>query len=215
MIKGVIFDLDGVVTDTAEYHFLGWKRMADEEGLEFSREVNENLRGISRMRSLEIILEHNRTDLSEEKKHELCTRKNDHYKELLKKITEKDFLPGIKQFILSLKKRGIKMAIASASKNAIPVIKGLNATELFNYIADGFSVENTKPAPDLFLFAAEKINCSPDECVVFEDAEAGIEAATNGGFVSVGIGPEKRVGKATIRYDNTAEIKLEEVLVLK
>jgi beta-phosphoglucomutase len=215
LIKGVIFDLDGVVTDTAEYHFLGWKRMADEEGLEFNREINENLRGVSRIRSLEIILEHNRTDLSEEKKHELCTRKNDYYKELLTKITEEDFLPGIKQFVLSLRKRGIKTAIASASKNAVPVIKGLNAAELFNFIADGFSVENTKPAPDLFLFAAEKINCSPDECVVFEDAEAGIEAATNGGFVSVGIGPEKRVGKATIRYNNTAEIKLEEVLVLK
>jgi beta-phosphoglucomutase len=214
MIKGVIFDLDGVITDTAEYHYQGWKRMADEEDLKFSREINENLRGVSRVRSLEIILEHNDKDLSEEKKSELCTRKNDYYKELLTQITEKDFLPGIREFVEALRDKGIKTAIASASKNAAPVIKSLNAISLFDYIADGYSVENTKPAPDLFLFAAEKIDCDPIECIVFEDAEAGIEAANAGGFKSVGIGPEERVGQATLRYDSTVEVSIDQVLSL-
>ncbi len=212
MIKAIIFDLDGVITDTAEYHYLGWKRMAKEAGLDFDRNINENLRGVSRQKSLEIILEHNGKTISTELFSELMSKKNTYYKMYLDDITEKDYLPGIKDFIEKVRERGIKTAIASASKNAAKVIKNLNAMSLFDYIADGNSVINTKPAPDLFLFAAEKLAEKPSESVVFEDAQAGIEAAINGGFLCVGIGPQERVGKANIRYETTKDINLNQIL---
>ena len=212
MIKAIIFDLDGVITDTAEYHYLGWKRMAKEAGLDFDRNINENLRGVSRQKSLEIILEHNGKTISTELFSELMSKKNTYYKMYLDDITEKDYLPGIKDFIEKVRERGIKTAIASASKNAAKVIKNLNAMGLFDYIADGNSVINTKPAPDLFLFAAEKLAEKPSESVVFEDAQAGIEAAINGGFLCVGIGPQERVGKANIRYETTKDINLNQIL---
>ncbi len=214
MIEACIFDLDGVITDTAEYHYQGWKKMADEAGLHFDREINEKLRGVSRRQSLNIILQHNKKELSEIKIEELMKKKNDYYKQSLETITEKDYLPGIKGFIFKLKEKGIKTAIASASKNAEKVIHNLNATKLFDIIADGYSVKNTKPAPDLFLFAAKRLNVCPANSVVFEDAQAGIEAALNGGFFSVGIGPEERVGQAHLRYNRTEEIELEDVLSL-
>jgi len=212
LIKAIIFDLDGVITDTAEYHYLGWKRMAKEAGLDFDRNINENLRGVSRQKSLEIILEHNGKTISTELFSELMSKKNTYYKMYLDDITEKDYLPGIKDFIEKVRERGIKTAIASASKNAAKVIKNLNAMGLFDYIADGNSVINTKPAPDLFLFAAEKLAEKPSESVVFEDAQAGIEAAINGGFLCVGIGPQERVGKANIRYETTKDINLNQIL---
>ena len=144
----------------------------------------------------------------------LMKKKNDYYKQSLESITEKDYLPGIRDFILKIREKGIKTAIASASKNAEKVIHNLNATKLFDIIADGYSVKNTKPAPDLFLFAAERLNVYPHKSVVFEDAQAGIEAALTGGFFSVGIGPEERVGQAHLRYDRTDDIQLEDVLSL-
>jgi len=214
LIEACIFDLDGVITDTAEYHFLGWKKMADEAGLQFDRNINEQLRGVSRRQSLNIILKYNNKELSEEKIHELMKKKNDYYKQSLEAITEKDFLPGIKELILKLREKGIKTAIASASKNADKVINNLNANALFDFIADGYSVKNTKPAPDLFLFAAEHLQVDPSKSIVFEDAHAGIMAALNGGFLSVGIGPEERVGQAHLRYDTTDEIQFEKVLSL-
>ncbi|MFW6248688.1 MAG: beta-phosphoglucomutase [Bacteroidota bacterium] len=214
LIEACIFDLDGVITDTAEYHYQGWKKMADEAGLDFSRKINEQLRGVSRRQSLNIILQHNKKELSENEIEKLMKKKNDYYIQSLDSITEKDYLPGIREFILKIKEKGIKTAIASASKNAEKVIQNLNAKGLFDIIADGYSVKNTKPAPDLFLFAAERLNVKPSRSVVFEDAQAGIEAALNGGFFSVGIGPEERVGQAHLRYDGTDEIQLEDVLSL-
>jgi beta-phosphoglucomutase len=214
LIEACIFDLDGVITDTAEYHYQGWKRMADEAGLKFNREINEQLRGVSRRQSLNIILQYNKRELAEKKIEELMKKKNDYYKQSLESITEKDYLPGIKAFILNIRKKGIKTAIASASKNAEKVIQNLNAKELFDVIADGYSVKKTKPAPDLFLFAAERLNVNPSGSVVFEDAQVGIEAALNGGFFSVGIGPDERVGQAHLRYDRTEDIQLEDVLAL-
>ena len=214
MIEACIFDLDGVITDTAEYHYQGWKKMADEAGLNFNRKINEQLRGVSRRQSLNIILQYNQKELSEEMIEELMKKKNYYYQQSLESITENDYLPGIKSFILRIREKGLKTAIASASKNAEKVIRNLNAKTLFEIIADGYSVKNTKPAPDLFLFAAERLNVNPSRSVVFEDAQAGIEAALTGGFFSVGIGPEERVGKAHLRYDRTEEIQLEDVLSL-
>lgn len=215
LIEACIFDLDGVITDTAEYHYQGWKTMSNEAGLHFNREINEQLRGVSRRQSLNIILQYNKKNLSEVMIEELMKKKNDYYKQSLESITEKDYLPGIRDFILKIREKGIKTAIASASKNAEKVIHNLKATKLFDIIADGYSVKNTKPAPDLFLFAAKRLNVYPANSVVFEDAQAGIEAALTGGFFSVGIGPEERVGQAHLWYDRTDDIQLEDVLSLK
>jgi len=215
LIEACIFDLDGVITDTAEYHYLGWKKMADDENFRFDRSINERLRGVSRRQSLQIILRYNGKQLPEEKMAGLMEKKNEYYRQLLEEITEEGYLPGIKNLIIALRKRGIKTAIASASKNAQMVIKNLKGEKLFDLIADGHSVERTKPAPDLFLYTAEKLGVSPSKSVVFEDAEAGIIAAIAGGFLCVGIGPEDRVGKATIRFLSTNDIQIEQVLKLK
>jgi len=214
LIEACIFDLDGVITDTAEYHYLGWKKMADEVGLQFNRSINEQLRGVSRRASLNILLDYNNKELTEKEIQELMEKKNNYYKLSLEAITEEDFLPGIKEFIQKIRKKGLKTAIASASKNAEKVINNLKAKDLFDIIADGYSVKKTKPAPDLFLFAAQKIDVKPSKAVIFEDAQAGVKAALNGGFLCVGIGPEERVGRAHLRYGKTQDIQLEEILSL-
>ncbi|ACL68804.1 beta-phosphoglucomutase [Halothermothrix orenii] len=209
-IKGFIFDLDGVITDTAELHYRSWKKLADEEGIPFTREDNEQLRGVSRRKSLELLL--NGREVPEEKKLEMMDRKNNYYKEFIKQITEEDLLPGAKELLDELKSRGYKLAVASASKNAKPVIKNLGVEHVFDQISDGYSVEKTKPAPDLFLYTAKQLGLKPEECVVIEDAEAGIEAALAAGMTAVGIGPEERVGKAHFRYDKVADINLDDIL---
>lgn len=215
MIKAVIFDLDGVVTDTAEYHYQAWKQLADEEGLDFDRTVNEKLRGVSRTASLKIILTHNQRDaLSPEKMDLMTDRKNRYYQALLTRITPDDYLPGAKEVVVQLRNKGIITAIASASKNAKSVIDSLKGNDLFDYIADGFSVSRSKPAPDLFLHVAEHFSLDPKECVVVEDAQAGIEAALAGGMYAVGVGPEERVGKAHLRYENTSFFDASQILDL-
>ncbi len=214
MIKAVIFDLDGVVTDTAEYHYLGWKQLADEEGFAFNRGINEQLRGVSRIASLHIILRHNHLSLTDEAIKTLTDRKNRYYQQLLTRISPSDYLPGAKELVMELGKRGIITAIASASKNAKPVIESLKGNDLFDFIADGYSVARSKPAPDLFLHVAEHFQLAPRECVVIEDAEAGIEAALAGGMYAVGVGPAERVGKAHLRYDRTADFDIDQILAL-
>lgn len=209
--EAFIFDLDGVITDTAEFHYKAWKRLADEEGIPFNRETNENLRGVSRRKSLEIIL--NGREVSEESIEEMMARKNGYYQDFIEKITPDAMLPGAKDILEELKDKGYKLAVASASKNAKPVLENLNIADMFDTISDGYSVKNTKPAPDLFIHTAEKIGVEPVMCAVFEDAEAGIEAALAAGMTAIGIGPEERVGKAHYRYDEVKDVNLEEILV--
>ncbi|MBF8438189.1 beta-phosphoglucomutase [Halanaerobiaceae bacterium Z-7014] len=208
--KGIIFDLDGVITETSEYHYQSWQRMADEEGLDFNREVNEKLRGVSRRRSLEIILDDK--ELTEQEMNKLMDKKNGYYQEYLKDMDENDMLPGAMDLINTSLEKGFKLAIASSSKNAKTVISALKIGDLFETISDGFSVDNPKPAPDLFLFTAEKLELSPEECIVFEDAKAGIDAAQAANMLSVGIGPEERVGHADFRFDTVKEVELEKIL---
>lgn len=208
--KGIIFDLDGVITETSEYHYQSWQRMADEEGLDFNREVNEKLRGVSRRRSLEIILDGK--ELTEQEMKRLMDKKNGYYQEYLKDMDENDMLPGAMDLINSSLEKGFKLAIASSSKNAKTVISALKIGDLFETISDGFSVDNPKPAPDLFLFTAEKLELSPERCIVFEDAKAGIDAAQAANMLSVGIGPEERVGHAGFRFDTVKEVELEKIL---
>lgn len=208
--EAFIFDLDGVITDTAEFHFKAWKRLADEEGIPFNRETNEDLRGVSRRKSLEIIL--NGRAASEESIEEMMARKNSYYQDFIARITSDDMLPGAKEILEELKEKGYKLAVASASKNAKPVIENLDISDIFDTISDGYSVKNTKPAPDLFLHTAEKMGVEPIMCAVFEDAEAGIEAALEAGMTAIGIGPEERVGKAHFRYDEVKDVDLNEIL---
>jgi beta-phosphoglucomutase len=184
--------------------------MANEEGYYFDREINEQLRGVSRQASLNIIL--NGKEISEEKFEELMKRKNDYYVDLLNTISAKDVLPGIEQFLLELNARGIKVALASASKNARPILHRLGLTPLFDAIGDGWSVQRSKPAPDVFIHAAGQVGVNADECIVVEDAEAGVDAAKEAGMRVVGIGPNDRVGHATWRFDDTAKLTLAEIL---
>ena len=208
MIKGFIFDLDGVITDTAELHYLAWKKLADDMGWAFDREVNERLRGVSRMDSITIIKDHNNAKVADEKLVELATMKNDIYVDSLSSMTPDDYLPGAQELLMLLRKEGFKVALGSASKNSTKVLQQLQATKYFDIIGDGNSVSKSKPAPDIFLFGAAELGLQPEECIVYEDAEAGVDAAKAGGFYSVGIGPKDRVGHADIRFDTMKEATL-------
>jgi len=209
-IKGFIFDLDGVITDTSEYHFQSWKQLSEEEGFEFNREINEKLRGVSRMRSLEIILDGKK--LSEAKKKELTDRKNKYYQQLLENLNKDNIIGNMENILKRLKERGFKIAVASSSKNAKKVLKRLKIIDIFDTISDGDSVENAKPAPDLFLHTAEKLALEPEECVVVEDAESGIKAALKANMLAVGIGPEERLNGADIIYTEISELNIDEIL---
>ena len=211
-IKGFIIDLDGVITETAEYHFQGWKRLAEEEGIEFTREDNEQLRGVSRSRSLEILLGAKIADYTDEEFQEMMDRKNGYYQSYLDDMGDDDLLPGARELLDEIKKRELKMAIASSSRNAKRVLNSLEISDEFDAIADGHSVENAKPAPDIFLHAAEEIGLKPEECVVLEDAESGIDAAIAAEMIAVGVGPEERVGHGDYRFDSTADIELDKIL---
>jgi beta-phosphoglucomutase len=208
----VIFDLDGVLTDTAEYHYRAWRRLAEEEGLSFSREDNEKLRGVSRRASLELVLQGN--NRSEAEMLEMMDRKNSYYRSFIKTMDAGDLLPGAAEILNQLRTMGVKLGLASASKNARDVLERINLENYFEVIADGNSVEKAKPAPDLFLFAADKLSVAPRCAVVVEDAEAGIEAALAAKMAAVGIGPRERVGKADLIYKSVAEINVSDLLSL-
>ena len=210
MIKGFIFDLDGVLTDTAEYHYRGWKRLADESGLPFTREDNEALRGIPRRASLLMILKDHQ--VPEEQILEMMERKNRYYLEFIREITSDDLLPGAGELLEEIRAAGLKSALGSASKNAPEVVQRLGIAGLLDAISDGSSVERQKPAPDLFLHAASQLSLQPDQCVVVEDAAAGIEAARAGGFRSIGLGPPERVGRADLVLPNLNEVHLRDLL---
>jgi beta-phosphoglucomutase len=211
-IKAIILDLDGVVTDTAEYHFLAWKRLADEENVPFTREDNEQLRGVSRRRSLELLMGDHLGRYNETQIQEMMARKNSYYQEMLELITPNDFLPGARQLLEDIKARGLRVAIGSASKNTRTVLTRLGILDFFDGISDGYTVTRAKPAPDVFVYAAGAVGVPAENCVVVEDAESGIQAALTGGMVAVGVGPPERTGKAHFRYDTTGDIDLDEIL---
>lgn len=209
-ISAFIFDLDGVLTDTSEFHYLGWQRLADDEGLPFSRKTNESLRGIPRRESLLLIL--NGRIYPEDKIQEMMTRKNNYYLELIRGITPKDLLPGARELLEEIHKAGLKSALGSASKNAPEVIQRLGIESLLDAISDGNSVERQKPAPDLFLHAAAQLSLSPAECVVVEDAAAGIEAGKAAGMKTIGLGPFERVGRADLLLPDLSKVDLSVIL---
>lgn len=197
-IKACLFDLDGVIVDTAKYHFIAWAELANELGFEFTEEHNERLKGVSRMTSLEILLEVGGIRLSEEEKLRLADQKNQRYVSYIEKMNPDEILPGVVEFLNELKQAGIKTAIGSASKNAPLILNRLNLANYFDAIIDGNKVSKAKPDPEVFLKGAEALGEEPSACLVFEDAAAGIEAAINGGMKCVGIGEPANLKNANL-----------------
>ncbi|KUK81903.1 MULTISPECIES: beta-phosphoglucomutase [Petrotoga] len=191
MIKACIFDLDGVIVDTAKYHYMAWKRLADQLNIPFNEKDNERLKGVSRMKSLEIILDLGSLNLNQEEKEELAKKKNNWYIQYISKMDKSELLPGVEEFIKNLKRKGIKVAIASASKNTKLILKRLNLEDTFDAVIDGTMISNAKPNPEIFLRASDYLNLKPEECVVFEDAVAGVQAAKKAGMKVVGVGEEE------------------------
>jgi beta-phosphoglucomutase len=188
IIKACIFDLDGVIVDTAKYHFIAWRNIANDLGFEFTEIHNERLKGVSRIRSLEILLEIGGIVLDEKTKIDLAKRKNDEYIEFIMKMSPDEILPGAKRFLVELRENGIFTALGSASKNSMTILNRLEIASLFDVIIDGNKVTKAKPDPEVFLKGAEELNIPAVNCIVFEDAEAGIEAAIAAGMKCVGIG---------------------------
>ena len=209
MIKACIFDLDGVIVDTAHYHFLAWKRLSQELGVELTEKDNEKLKGVSRMQSLQIILDMGKITISKERKESLASRKNEWFVEFVEKMKPDEIFPGVKQLITAIRKKGIKVALASSSKNAPRVIELLGIAKLFDAVVDGGMIIDTKPDPEIFLLTAQKLNIKPAECLVFEDAEAGVEAASRAGMKCVGIGSADVLSKANMVVAKTADFKIE------
>jgi beta-phosphoglucomutase len=209
LTRACIFDLDGVIVDTAKYHFMAWKRLTDELGIVFTESDNESLKGVSRMASLEIILELGGMKFSAVGKEGMATLKNKWYVEYISRMTPGEILPGTVEFITALRKNNIKVALGSASRNTPLILERTGISDLFDAVADGNSVHKAKPDPEVFLKAAELVGVKPSECVVFEDALAGIEAAINAGMICIGIGDKKILKDAHMVVKGLNEMNLE------
>jgi len=201
-MKAAIFDLDGVIVDTAKYHYLAWKRLARELGFNFAETDNERLKGVSRMRSLEILLEVGGVPMDEAARQESASRKDGWYVEYVEKMDPSELLPGAVEYVRHIRSRGVRTAIASASRNAPLIIKRVQIGSLFDAVVDGTKVFRAKPEPDAFLRAARELGVAAQDCVVFEDAEAGIEAATRAGMGSVGVGKPENLKNADLVIPN-------------
>ncbi|MBA4376585.1 MAG: beta-phosphoglucomutase [Anaerolinea sp.] len=211
MIQAFLFDLDGVLTDTSEFHFLGWKRLAEDLGIPFTRQENEALRGVSRRESLALLLKGR--PVSEAEATAMMEQKNRYYLELLEKMTPSSLLPGAKEILEELGRLGLKRVIVSVSKNAPLVIERLQLMPLIDDLVDGNAPARSKPFPDLFLLAANKCGLKPTDCLVVEDAAAGIEAAHAAGMLALGLGPVERVGKAELVLPSLAGQQAADILV--
>ena len=205
-IKGVIFDLDGVLCFTDRYHTAAWKCLAEEIGIPFAEKTGDAVRGVSRMESLDIVLGDNKGNYSPEQKIELADRKNAIYREYLSTMTPSDVSAAVRSMLEELKRRGIPMAIGSSSKNTLFILEKTGLTGYFSAIADGTQILKSKPDPEVFLLAAKKLGLRPEECCVLEDAQAGIEAARRGGFISVAIGNAVRESEAEYHFAGAEEL---------
>ncbi len=212
-VKALIFDLDGVLTDTAKYHYLAWKKLADELGFYFDEDINELLKGVSRINSFEIILQKNNASqkFTPAEKEALANKKNEYYKEMIEQLTPDDILEGIVPFITEARKNGVKCAVASISKNAPRVLQLLKISDLFDYIADAALVKKPKPDPEIFLTCANALGFEPCECIGIEDAQAGIESIHAAGMTSVGINVAVTSVKPDIALKSTRELDFEKI----
>lgn len=210
-LEAIIFDMDGVITDTLEYHYLGWQRVCDEAGLPFSREMNERLRGLSRPDSLDVILEAAGVALPPERCAELLERKQRYFAEALESFTSEQILPGVCDLMEDIRASGLKVAVGSASRNSGLILRKLGIAPLLDAIADSSTVERSKPAPDVFLRAAEMVGVAPGNCAVIEDGEAGIEAALAAGMWAVGVGPAELMTRAHARFPSLDNVKVRDI----
>lgn len=206
MICAVIFDLDGVIVSTDNYHYQAWKKIADQENIYFDEAINNRLRGVSRSDSLEIILEKANRKYSEKEKTLLAEAKNTYYVQLLESLSDEAILPNVKEVLTKLKADNIKIAIGSSSKNAKLILKQIGLINLFDTISDGNDIKRSKPHPDVFLVAAKRLEIEPAKCAVIEDAVAGIEAAKNAGMFAIGIGDAKSSHLCDASVNNIGEI---------
>jgi beta-phosphoglucomutase len=211
LIKACIFDLDGVIVDTARYHYLAWKRLAKELGIDLTLEDNERLKGVSRMRSMEIILEIGGISIGEHEKERLANKKNTWFVDYIERMAPEEIFPGVKLLIKEMRELGIKTALASSSKNAKTVIQLLHIRNEFDVVVDGTMITHTKPHPEIFLLAADRLGVEPEACLVFEDAEAGVEAALAAGMKCVGVGSPVMLKEANRIVSTTSEFQIAEL----
>lgn len=210
-IKACIFDLDGVIVDTAVYHYKAWRRLANQLGFDFTEEQNEQLKGISRIESLKIILNWGSVTKTEAEMQELATLKNTWYVEMITKMTPSDILPGAKEFLEEVRANKYLTALGSASKNSEMILKQIGLMHLFDALVDGNKVTKSKPDPEVFLVGAKELNVKPEECVVFEDAIAGVQAAKVGNMKAVGIGEPDVLSKADLVVKGLFEMTVEKL----
>ncbi|MBO9639077.1 MAG: beta-phosphoglucomutase [Siphonobacter aquaeclarae] len=213
-LKACLFDLDGVIVDTAVYHFKAWRRLANELGFDFTEHQNEQLKGISRMESLERILSWGNVSLSPEEKETWAARKNEWYLEYVRQMTPAEVLPGVKDFLTTLHKNGIKIALGSASKNAPLILERIEMASYFDAVIDGTHTTRSKPDPEVFLLGAQALGFPPSDCIVFEDAVAGIEAAHRGGMKAVGIGSPEVLTEADLVVPGFTQLTLDQLFAL-
>jgi len=206
---GFIFDLDGVIVDTAKYHYLAWKKLANELGFEFTIEQNELFKGVSRKRCLEILLDIGKIEASQDQFDRWMIEKNIDYLAYIEKMDESEILPDVPKVLNFLKEKGIPIALGSASKNAKPILEKVKLLEYFDFIVDGNNVTKAKPDPEVFLIAAQKLKVAANKCIVFEDALAGIEAANNADMTSIGIGDAEVLSDADFNFNDFTEINLD------
>ncbi len=204
--KAFIFDLDGVIVDTAKYHYLAWKKLANNLNIDFTHEHNELLKGVSRVRSLEIILGLGNVEASDEQKNEWLVQKNKEYLEYIDKMDDSEILPGVMDVLSFLKENNQPIILGSASKNARPILEKVNILNYFDDIVDGNDVSNAKPDPEVFIVGAKKANQTNENSIVFEDSVAGIEAANVAGMTSIGIGESSVLNEAKYNFNNFTEI---------
>lgn len=204
--QAVIFDLDGVLVSTDELHYAAWKEMADREGIYFEKVINNRLRGVSRMESLEIILERAQKAYTPSEKEAMASWKNNRYRELLDSITPADLLPGAMETLCGLKEMGIRIAVGSSSKNTPKILKQLDIASLFDAISDGNNITKSKPDPEVFLKAAEYLSLPAEACVVVEDAFSGIDAANAAGMLGIGIGDAASYAQAAYQIETLPEV---------
>lgn len=211
MHKGLLFDLDGVIVDTAKYHYIAWKELADKLGISFTKEDNERLKGVSRMRSFEIILEIGNREMDQKEKEKYCDEKNKIYLEYIRKMREDEILPGVREFLKSARDKGYKTALGSASKNAKLILSRLNLENYLDVIIDGTKVSKAKPNPEVFDKGAQALGLIPEDCIVFEDAAEGIRAAHAAGMKAVGIGTKEVLPEADYHLQGFAKTSVEEI----
>jgi len=207
--KAFIFDLDGVIVDTAKFHFLAWRKLANDLGFDFTEEQNEQLKGVSRVESLKKILKWGNMELSEEEFNSQMARKNENYLSYVHDMNKNEILPGVSKVLEYLMEHNIPFALGSASKNARTILKKIDLYDKFDAIVDGTDVSKAKPDPEVFLIAAEKLNTEPKNCVVFEDSVAGVRAANTGKMISIGIGDKKVLSEADYIFSDFTEIDIE------